>query len=182
MKNLKLPLIIVGVILIAAIGYFVVMNKGSLSSNPTDVVNNALTGSGSVKCEYTDEEGRQITAYVKGEKMRTEIVGGTEGSMSMIYKDKTSWTWDNTKKQGMMFKAPEVTPAEGKEVTEVTPATQDSDEVKAQLEKYKESCKNQTLADSMFDPPTDVTFQDYSQMMKQQMNTVPAQYQQYLNQ
>lgn len=159
------------------------MNKGSLSSNPADVVSNALTDSGSVKCEYTDEEGRQITAYVKGERIRTDITGGTEGAMSMIYKDNTSWTWDTATKQGMLFTAPEVTPGEGEKVTvEEGPATQDSNEVKAELEKYKESCTNQTIADTMFEPPADVKFQDYSQMMQQQMNQIPAEYQQYLNQ
>ena len=39
-------------------------------------------------------------------------------------------------------------------------------EVYAMLEKFKNSCKASTVADSLFTPPTDIKFQDYSEMMK----------------
>jgi hypothetical protein len=178
-----LPVIIVAVVALAAGGYFL-MNSGSnplVNNSPEAIVQNALSGRGSVKCEY-DEEGKHIITYVKGEKMRTDATGGEEGNGSMIFKDNTSWTWDSATKQGFTFKAPEVSPAETEteDDNETEDMMEDSEEMKADVEKYKDSCKNENIPDSTFEPPSDVTFQDYSQMMQQQMNQVPSEYQQYM--
>lgn len=184
MKN-KLPLFIVIVVVIAAVAGYLIMNRTGRMNSPEDIVANALSGNGSVKCEY-DEDGRHIVAYIKGSMMRTDITGGEEGSMSMIYKDNTSWTWNPDTKEGMMFTAPEITPMEGEEVVteeEVNVAMPDDTEaMKAEIEKYKDSCKSESIADSLFEAPSDITFMDYSQMMEQQMQNLPAEYQQYMQQ
>lgn len=183
-KNKNLPLIIGGVLVLGVIAY-ILLNRGASplsNADPESAIKNALSGTGSVKCEYTDDDGRLVTAYVKGEKMRTDVTGGQEGNGSMIFKDNTSWSWDNTTKKGVMFKAPEVTGTESDETSETELDVEDSEDIKEEIEQYKESCKNENVPDSMFEPPTDVTFQDFSQMMNNPGGQVPAEYQQYLDQ
>ena len=174
MKNKNLLLIVVGVVLVLAIVAFFLFGRGTSplanlsKSAPDDLVTSAISGSGSVKCEYTDDEGHVVTAYIKGGNMRTDLTGGQEGAMSIIYKDKTSWTWDNTTKQGMKYTAPKVEEADEVVDGETQDSdSQNSDEIATEIEQYKESCKNESVDDSMFDAPADVTFQDYSQMMPQ---------------
>ena len=45
----------------------------------------------------------------------------------------------------------------------------------AQMEKYKDSCKPAVVSDSLFVPPIDIKFQDYSQMMKSVLSITPGQ-------
>jgi len=46
--------------------------------------------------------------------------------------------------------------------------------VLAQIEKYKDSCKAEIIADSFFQVPTDVNFQDMSAFTKNLMKQVPT--------
>lgn len=184
-KN-KTPLIVVGVIALVAVGAFLFMRQNgslpaSLTGSPTDMFSNALTGSGSVTCEYTDESGQKVMAYVKGGKIRSDITGGEQGSMSFIMKDKTMYSWNTDTKQGFIYKIPDVTGSQTQDEAQ-TPDQGNVEDVKADLEQYKESCKGGNISDSMFDIPSDVTLQDYSQMMQDSLQQVPDEYKQYMPQ
>ena len=154
--GLYIGIAVVAVLLVAG-GLMFFKNGANPLTNPAAM----LTGGTSMKCEYT-EEGRNIITYVKGEQFRTDMTGGTEGSMSTIYKDDTTWSWNTETKEGMKmtFQKPSITP--GMEMEE-------------EVDKYKDSCKNQMISDSLFTPPSDVEFQDYSQMMEQMQNKTPEQ-------
>jgi hypothetical protein len=190
-KNNRLLLILgAALVVILAVGFLMFRGGGSVPglSSPEDLVASALTGSGSVKCEYTGEDGAVVTAYVKNGMVRTDVTGGPEGDGSFLMKDKTVWTWQDSTKQGMTYTIPDVAPVEGE--TAETEGNM-SDEVERDLEQYKDSCTSESIPDSMFEVPGDVTFQDFSQMMGDGMQALPEQlpldqvppeYQQYLNQ
>lgn len=191
-KDNKMFLIIgaVAVVVVLLLGAFMLRGGSSsvpgMAQNPQDLIASAMTGTGSVKCEYTGEDGAVVTAYIKNGQVRTDITGGPDGGGSFLMKDKTTWTWSDSTKEGVMFVLPEITPVAGQATGEMQTA---SDEVAADLEQYKDSCKSETVSDSVFEVPTDVNFQDFSSMMsgmeqeiQSQMQEIPQEYQQYLNQ
>lgn len=199
MKN-KTPLfIVIGVIVLGAVVFLMMQGKNgsnpiasltSNSANPGDMVAQALTGSGSIKCEYTDEDGSTVMAYVKNGNVRSDYMGADVNG-SFLMKDKTVWTWDEETKTGMTYMIPDVTPTEDESMMESDDSDMNYDEMKEEIDKYKESCTSENISDSMFEVPQDVTFEDYSQMMEgmfdqtqmqDAMNQIPDEYKQYLNQ
>ena len=159
---------------------------GSIGTgNPQDLIASALSGTGSVKCEYTGDDGATVTAYVKNGMIRTDITGSPEGDGSFIMKENTTWTWSPSTLQGVMFVLPEASEdAVEIEVNEESQTT--ADEIAADLERYKDSCRSENVDNAVFEVPSDVVFQDFSQVindeMQMQMQEVPEQYQQYLGQ
>lgn len=187
MKN-KQPLIIVAVVIIVLLGAWFLFMRGGASNplspqTPQEQIENALTGSGSVMCEYTTDTGETVTAYVKDGKIRTDMTGGPEGSVSFLLVDKMSYTWNQDTKEGMQYMIPDVTPGEEVEVDETMESeTPDANDFQDQIEQYKESCTNQNVDDSMFVVPADVNFVDYSMMMQESMQQVTQEYMQYMPQ
>ena len=109
--------------------------------------------------------GRESKSYIKNGAIRTDYKGKTtEETGSAIITANKMYMW-NENNEGFMMDIPQITPTEG---TTTTPeGISQRDDVMADLEKYKESCKASVVSDSLFTPPADVTFQDYSQMMQQ---------------
>lgn len=149
------------------------MNSGSpvAGSSPFTSIQDALSRSLSLECSFTDDGGRQTKSYVKAGAVRTDFTGkNTEDSGSAIIKGKKMYYWNTTKKEGFMMEVPAVTP--GKSESNPAPSAgsmgkgSSASEVYSMLEKFKNSCRASAVADSLFTPPTDVKFQDYSEMMK----------------
>lgn len=145
-------------------------------------IQEALSKSLSLQCQYTDQTGKQTTAYIKAGAVRADVVGTNPSEQynnaSIIVKDKKLYIWDNTKKQGMMLA-----------MTDNQVAPTGSPDIMGSLEKYKNDCKPAVVADSQFTPPSDVTFSDISKMMPSGIPTssIPRgmnqqQYQQYIQQ
>ncbi|MBI2032852.1 MAG: hypothetical protein HYT10_00060 [Candidatus Levybacteria bacterium] len=130
-------------------------------------IKDALSKSLSLQCDYTDETGRKTLAYVKSGAIRTDMTGKTsEESGSAIIKDNKMYFWNG--KEGMMieFNMSEmmegITPEAKK-----SPSSQEKPEnVLGDLEKFKKYCKPAVVSDSLFVPPTNVKFTDYSKLMK----------------
>lgn len=176
MKKNQKPLIIVvaAVALVGISAFFFLQNKSGTSeqANVITSIKDALSQSVSMECTYTDEEGRQSKAYIKNGAIRSDYTGADEEeSGSMIVTEKKMYMWSG--KEGYMMDIPEVTPTEEEQT--VSESIAQKDEVVADLEKYKESCKPAVLLDSLFTPPADVNFQDYSQMMEQNMQMMQEQ-------
>ena len=172
------------VVVLLAIGAFLYMNPSSplksramnsgssaTGTSPFTSIQDALSRSLSLECTFTDESGRQTKSYVKAGAVRTDFTGKTSADTgSAIIKDKKMYYWNAAKKEGFMMEVPAVTP--GKSESGSTPSNSSlgkgnsASEVYAMLEKFKNSCKASTVADSLFTPPTDIKFQDYSEMMK----------------
>ncbi len=172
--NKNLLILIGGIVVVAAVGGFLFLqgnstgNKGSLN-NIAENLQASLTGSGSMKCEFTDEGGQHTVTYIKDGKIRADFSGG-EKEGSMIFKDKAMWSWEHATKQGVTMEFPEIDESdETPDVAFGTNSREGKKEIEEQVEKYKDSCKNEQISDDLFTPPTDVTFQNMSDFM----NAVP---------
>lgn len=168
----KAVLALVILVILAGAGYMVVGKKGSPgTSSPSTQggniftsIKDALSKSLSLECSFTDETGRQTKAYMKAGAVRSDFTGKTpEESGSVIMKDKKMYFWNA--QGGFMMEVPDVTPEPGAPETKETPAG--VGDVVGTLEKYKESCKPAVVSDSLFTPPANVTFQDFSKMIQQ---------------
>lgn len=152
----KSILIIVALILIVGIAAALLFKgKGAKNSALTgsgvfNSIEDAISRSLSLKCEYKVGENNTV-AYVKGTSVRIEGTWDGKNNSAAIIKDNKLWTWDTTKKEGIVF------PLEASE-TEDKGAT--SKGIIEGLENEKQFCKVSIFSDTIFDPPTDVKFQD----------------------
>jgi len=137
---------------------------GNVFSSIKDALSKSLT----LKCDYPDAKGRTVTSYIKGGKVReVGIAGsGSEGYGDVLMRDNKMYIWNAAKKQGMTmsFNVDQMK-NEAAKVQPTTSANQGADYL-ATIEKYKDSCKATTVADSMFDVPADVKFVDMAEQMK----------------
>lgn len=175
----KKVLAVVVVLLLFAAGYFLMNKSGSnggslvtgTQTQPGKLsftsIQDALSRSLSLECTFTDDNGRQTKTYMKAGAVRTDFTGSkAEESGSMILKDKKMYSWNDTTKQGFMMQVPDlkITPTQNSK-TGAGKGTNPADAL-AMIEKYKSSCKPGTVADSLFTPPAEIKFTDYSNMMK----------------
>lgn len=179
----KTPIVIAVILLLLLLGggYFFLTSKqtspatttnqptsGSADNNVFSSIKDALSKSVSLECNFTDEEGRQTKSFVKAGAVRADFTAkNPEESGSVIMKDKKMYFWN--KKMGFMM---DLSNAQN-EAAKLPTGTQEQnkgfsneDDVLATLEKYKQSCKPSVVADSLFTPPSDVNFTDYSKMMQ----------------
>lgn len=180
--NSKVLLAAGAIIAIVVIGLLLMnQKKGSLSVPGQKTTGSAITsikdalGAGTAgKCEYTDAQGKTGTVYAKGGKVRVEGYGqGDETSLS-IYTGEKSYVWNPTTKKGFAFTIPQTTPT-----AQTTPVDSQGDLNKTveALNNYKQKCTNESVADSMFVPPADVTFQDFSAIMQKNTQNIQEQLQ-----
>jgi len=183
MKNNTLIMAGVGILAVAAVGGFLYMRSSGnspigLPSDPMKSMENALTGSGSVKCEYTDEEGRVTISYIKDGKIRSEFSDQENEPGGMIFKDNAMWTWNSATKEGFTMVLPEVEESTDSQYDDGDDFDQspfnEKREIEEEIEKYKEQCNNERISDDMFEPPTDITFQDMSDFY-QNMPQIPQE-------
>ena len=165
MKNI---LIIVAVVVLAGIGWFYL--KGGKTPTGQDVFTGSLAAAGKLgvpmKCTYTVDEV-QYEGYVKGEMYRGQMLGDT-GQVDIIIRDNCMYSWGQDG-QGTKFCSD---PAEGSlfdqpEPSVVPDETTDQGDYTAPDVDY--SCLPAVVADSMFEPPADVTFADFGAMMEDLM-------------
>jgi hypothetical protein len=176
-KNLLIIGAVILLIVLGAAGYFL-MNKSqapSQTESSTSVpqeqntsafstIKDALSRSLSLQCDFTNEEGIQTTAYIKNGAVRSDMTSSTPGqSGHMIMKDNTFYSWQDGKTDGIMMKfSPEDLDSAQQQATQGVNPQESLDT----MEKYKESCKTANVSDSVFTPPSEVKFQDMSEMMK----------------
>lgn len=185
--------VIIAVVAVAVLGggaFFFLQSQKSATqqNNVVTSIKDALSKSASLECTYTDEEGRQSKTFMKNGAVRSDFTGKTtEDTGSAIITAKKMYMW-NANKEGFMMDIPEVTPsAESTTETDTNSQNAQKDEIMKDLEQYKESCKAAVVSDSLFTPPSDVKFTDYSQMMQQNPGAGSGiseeqmqQYQQYM--
>ncbi len=176
-------LIVVGVVVVAA-GAFFMMNKGNMGSmmsgsNAVTSIKDALTKSVSLECEYTDAQNVKAKYFIKNGAIRADMESSDpEQTGSMIMKDKAIYSWKG--KEGFVMHLPE-SKDEGESID--SKESSEADDVIKDLEAYKDKCKPSVVSDSLFNPPSDVDFQDMSKMMNQsgmsdeELNEMMKQYQ-----
>ncbi len=132
-------------------------------------IKEALMGSASFSCSFSDDAGNTTTSYIKNGMVRSDTIAqDPKQSGSVLLRDKKMYYW-NGDKTGFMSELPEDYDQGTMPTGSKPSASQGSAQQKAMmenLEKYKESCKETNVADITFAVPTDVNFTDYSRMMK----------------
>lgn len=181
MKKFLPVIIIVLILLVAGVGYYMYSQKGSAKPSTANTaqqntsmfssIKDALSKSLSLQCTFSDETGRQTTAYIKAGAVRADVVGKNPSEQynnsSVIMKDKKLYMWDTVKKQGItMTLNDENLPTGTVNSGSGSPSQNSAGDMMAALEKYKNDCKPAVISDSLFVAPTDVTFSDLSKMMQ----------------
>ena len=157
-------------------GYYFVMGKktapadqsGLTASGQTESGKNgvvissikeAMAGMQPIECDYTDEQGNQVKAMVKGENIKVSGYAASETGAkgSALIKGNTMYIWEEGAKTGMMMTVDREAAAEQSE--------NKKDETIQGLEKYKDSCRRGGFSDSVFEVPADVKFSDFSQSL-----------------
>lgn len=177
-----LPVLVV-LILLGVGGYFYMGSKRITPSNSTGgnvftSIKDALSKSMSLKCVYKDEKGAETVSYIKGGAVRVMVTetGETEQYGNILMKDKKMYMWSDKTKQGftLMIKEPENISPVPKKGNESPQKGNDQESVLAQIEKYKDACKVEVIADSYFTVPSGVQFQDMDAFQKQMMKGIPT--------
>lgn len=179
-KSSNTPKIIIIVVILLLLGvgaYFVLGNgKNSMMGSAVNKITSAkdmLTASVSMHCEY-DENNMHSKVDIKNGAVRVDSTGQTEDQNgSIILKGKKMYMWRGT--EGYVYDIPDEVDENGKTVD--SQSTQKEDLMKS-LEAYKDACKPAVVSDSIFNPPSDVTFSDVNSMMKQNTGDM-MKYQQY---
>jgi hypothetical protein len=120
-------------------------------------IKDALTGSTTLKCNYTDDEGTTSTVHLKGNMVLIEsITPGTEAIMVKgLVRDNKMYIWSDRSTDGFMIDFSKIKPEDS---TMKMGQTQihSSDDVVGELEKKKENCQKESLPDSSFEVPTGI--------------------------
>lgn len=137
---------------------------GNLFTSIKDALSKSLT----LECNFTDEDGRQTKSYVKNGAIRADFTAGKpEDSGSVIIRDKKMYMWNGS--QGFMLEIPDE--KDSSNGTAPNKGLTQEQEVMQEMEKYKEFCKPGIVSDSLFTPPQNVKFQNFSSMMQPQTGT-----------
>lgn len=174
---MKKLLIVVVILLILGGGYYLYSTKlasqsGTQQSGGGGVfgsIKDALSKSLSLQCAFSTEDGTQVAAWMKAGAVRVDSEGkDPQQSGSYIMKGNKLYFWQKNSKEGttMDFSEPSVTPGKTQEVQPTGSAGEkQGDNMMATLEKFKDKCKAAVVADSLFTPPSDVKFTDFSKMI-----------------
>jgi hypothetical protein len=195
MKNVIIALVLVAILGVG--GYLYMNSKGMVPKVPSAMIGDnadkaggvftsikdALSKSISLKCIFKDEQGVETTSYIKNGAVRVTMASTADPKQpdNIIMKDKKMHMWNMASKEGIVleFKEPEnVTPLPTAPQGEDAPATGDQgqqESILATIEKYKDACKPEVVADSMFTIPTDVKFQDMSALQREMMKGLEQQ-------
>ena len=177
---------IVLLLLVAGGSYFVMSKKTSPAGSPQVPSIDADSDEGSIqsslkdllakgiaqKCTFSDKlEGSDISGvmYMANSRMRGDfnsVISDKTLTSHMILKDNTSYTWQAGENSGYMMKND---PEKTAETNEETPEQAfDPDKVVD----YK--CSAWIVDNSLFDPPSDVKFSDFSSMMEKPTGQTPG--------
>ncbi len=128
----------------------------------------------SMKCTYTAPGGAVTTIFVKDKKVRIEgaqFSTATDMGGGMINDGEWIYIWNNTEKEGMKYQISALkTIAENQENGEEFTLKDWADFGKWVTEnekRYDMKCDGTVLADSQFVPPSDIKFQDLTEMFLQ---------------
>lgn len=190
MKNILLIVLVLAVL--GAGAYFVSRSKNLLPKSPSETavkpgikkenvftsIQDALSKSLSLKCVYQDDQGLKTTSYIKAGSVRVTMESTKDKSQpnNIIIKDKKMYMWSDADKTGFIISVKDESLTPGPSISLSQPK---NESVLAQIEKYKNSCQPATVADSLFQIPTDVKFNDmdaFGQNLKKNLpiQTVPT--------
>jgi len=152
-------------------------SSDSAAPNSTDLSDIAaeVMGGATYSCSFTNPSTTDTMTYqIQGKKMSMNLQSSTAGNqMSRMINDGVAiYMWDPATKKGMKLKA--MTPEEledlaarsGQTTTPEMPDFSDPAELEKLQQEYKVNCTPATIGSGEFTPPSDVEFQDLSQMLE----------------
>lgn len=161
------------IVVLGIIGFFVFQNsnnsqtslentsnrKAESMSSPFESLQDVFTNKNlNLVCEFTSEGGQKTAIYVKNGMVRTSSKGNTpQEAGDAIIRDNFVYFWNDSSAVKVPFNPEDL------ESAQQNVQTQQS---LSDLEKYKDSCKTAVANDSLFTPPSDITFQDLSNLMQ----------------
>jgi len=161
-KNLILVIAVL-VVIIIAVGFVASKKRNTPQAEQKiaknegvfDSIKDAMTKSLSLKCEYAVGADKTI-AYVKGNSIRIEGTWQGKKDTVAILKENKLWSWDNEKKEGMIVPL----------IADKDASGTSSEDIIGNLEQQKQFCKVAVFPDSLFEPPSDIKFQDLSSFLQ----------------
>lgn len=192
MKTLKIAALAAGVLLLAGCGNKVAQNSTNTGAEKIETpkteeknaVNDVITSmkdamlaGKTMKCDYTikDADGKELTttSYVNGKKyMTTMAIAGNV--QHMIFDETAMYTWAEGQKQGtkMTLACTQDLAKNMPAKTDAAAPTPDPTGEKTFDSATNVSCKPDSSAD--FSVPTDVTFTDQCEMIKNSLKNIPT--------
>jgi hypothetical protein len=177
-----LPIIIIAAVVLL-LGFYLMANRGmknkSTSTTEQEQAQNverktfvgslkeAVSFGIALKCTY-EVEGNQYEGYIKGENYRGEMASAEGQIAHVIVKDNCMWTWEEGATEGVKTCYDDV---EAMETDETMMEEEESSSVwdQSQGSGISYTCTQSAVNDSMFEPPTEVTFMDLNTMMEGMM-------------
>jgi hypothetical protein len=156
MKKLLLVLLIVSLLVLSACGG---EKKGETTASLVTDMAKAFMLNVPYKCVYKIENV-EATSYIKGEKKIKSMTTTPMGEAHSLILDDMLYSWDPATKKGIKLKLEE-------EMMQDVPkgATAGAYALKEQAQNVE--CSPEKFGDEMFAVPTDVEFQDLSELMTQ---------------
>jgi hypothetical protein len=184
--NKKIVPIVIVLLLLTGVGYYLKMKPSSMmgeqsaSSAQSEAMQfaEAINSGRPTTCILTKDLDK-MEYHIKGKMMSADITSEVNGEITlshMINDGSYLYTWSDTQNQGVKMAIPseEETKAaidKAKEYQQNMPATPrfegEADYESFKNQGYTINCKASSVGDSVFTPPSDVTFTDPTQMMQQ---------------
>ena len=163
-KNIILVIMVLGLLMLGA------CSKNTETQNPTakssddsfsGKLADIMSSGSSYKCTAM-QENIQIQMYVKGKKVRSEMVT-QQGKVNVVSdENQCVWMWQDGTTQGTKL------------CSDVQAQTNNDAEVQGKIDPNTNvDCNKYAVSDYMFAPPTNVQFSDLSEMLKQFGGSTP---------
>ncbi len=181
-KNLPI-IIVIGVVVVAlGIGGWYFFLKGGQPGMPsgggqgiltpqegekgfTGKLKDALNLGQSMKCTWSQDADNFGTAYIKDEKVRTDVTTDGKAAHS-IMADNCTWVWEEGKAEGFKMCYEPAEMEEMEEVPEMEVGQEGiPEEYSYQTPDIDYTCQPDVFSDSMFNPPSGVNFINPQEMM-----------------
>lgn len=183
--NKKVLIGLVVVVLVAAGGWFAYSQSkekdDTQAKSNTDTAENAddslfdssantlrgLLGFKNAVCTYSDQESNGVIYIANEDRMRYNFTSTNpeEPAGSMIMSDGTQYIWEDATKEGFMMR---YNPEDMRDEATESEATSEDDESVDLDQEYNFNCEKWSVDQSVFTPPSDVTFADMDALIKQQ--------------
>lgn len=168
----KKVLILLAVLLLLISG--IVYVKGAKKVNNNEPKSNtvftsikdAISKDISLVCEFKDENGGATKSHIKNGAVRISTDSTSQQDGEIIIKDKKMYMWDTKAKEGFVYDIPDAENSDSSEVVK-------SEAYLDMLDKYKDSCKVESVEDSYFVAPTDIKFQDMNKFLEELKSQMP---------
>jgi len=179
MKNKIVLVVVAGILLVGGIFYFrrnsapkpeetkpsPTPEEGKTEEKKEGIfgsIREALEKSISFKCQYQPEEGDKVTVYLKGKDLiKAEVLTKQNQETITIMKDDKMWFWLPATKKGMV-----VSLAGLQQQGLANQQVPNKEKIIEEAEKYKADCQPTTIANSLFEIPKDVEFENLDELMK----------------